>query len=274
MKIDLLSAAVSRSIRSAPTLKHALEAFVWYAARENTTSAYAIAPSGLNVRVSRSQTSYPRSTGQIYTDLDFFIDVAIIIREFAGRNWYPKHIAFQYWPPIGAPILYFPNTRVLFDKGQSWIELSRSLLRVNKQSSYTDGLRLMRLGHLARKDATAFIYALKRKVRENACDGYPDIEKAAQFMGTSVRTLQRALSGAGVTYTTIVEYARYEAAAEMLANPNLKIIDIAYTLGYRDPSHFSRAFRRVAGLSPRNFRLARLRGVPSPDTTFKQARKR
>jgi AraC-like DNA-binding protein len=34
----------------------------------------------------------------------------------------------------------------------------------------------------------------------------------------------------------------------------MKIIDIAYKLGYEDLSHFTRAFRHLAGLSPREYR--------------------
>jgi AraC-like DNA-binding protein len=116
----------------------------------------------------------------------------------------------------------------------------------------------MGLRRLARLDAAAFIYAMKRKLRENAAGEYPDVDQAARIMGTSVRTLQRALSTAGVTYSKVVEHARLEAAAEMLINSKLRIIDIAYNLGYQDPSHFSRAFRRVSGRSPRDFRLAQL----------------
>jgi AraC-like DNA-binding protein len=207
--------------------------------------------------------------------LDFFIDLTTIIREFAGRNWFPKQIAFQYWPLVGAPSLYFPNTRLLFDKTKSWIELPSGLLWVGKQSSsHLAGFEPMRLRQLARKDATAFTYALKRKLRENGSGGYPDVEQAAEIMGTSARTLQRALSGAGVTYSKLVEYARFEAAAEMLTNPNLKIIDIANNVGYRDPSHFSRAFRRISGLSPREFRLARLGGGSAPKITGEKAHQR
>jgi AraC-like DNA-binding protein len=117
------------------------------------------------------------------------------------------------------------------------------------------------------------MYGLKRTLRENASEGFPDIAEAATIMCTSVRTLQRALSRAGVTYSKIVEYARFEAAAEMLTNPQLKIIDIAYALGYEDPSHFARAFRRVAGSSPRDFRLKRLPGVsPGNGISSKKSR--
>jgi AraC-like DNA-binding protein len=143
------------------------------------------------------------------------------------------------------------------------------LLNLQKQSSpYANGLELGtgRLRHLARKDASAFIYALKRTLREHAPDGFPDIEETAAIMCTSVRTLQRLLSGAGITYSKVLEYARFETAAEMLTNPKFKIIDIAYALGYEDPSHFSRAFRRTSGLTPRDFRLTRLPVRRSPKT--------
>jgi AraC-like DNA-binding protein len=266
MKIDLLGAAVCRSIRSASTLNQALETFIWHVSRETTAFECVITPSGLNVRICRKRVGHLRSGVKVYTDLDFFIDLASIIREFAGRLWFPRCIAFQHWPPIGMPRLYFPNARLLFDQEKSWIELPRSLLKLSKRSSPQSngrGYGLTRLRHLAQKDTTAFMYGLKRTLRENASEGFPDIAEAATIMCTSVRTLQRALSRAGVTYSKIVEYARFEAAAEMLTNPELKIIDIAYALGYEDPSHFARAFRRVAGSSPRDFRLKQLPGVSS-----------
>src|SRR5262245_6318699 len=40
----------------------------------------------------------------------------------------------------------------------------------------------------------------------------------------------------------------------MLTNPERKIGDIAGVLGYTDPGHFTRAFRRWTGLTPREFR--------------------
>jgi AraC-like DNA-binding protein len=112
-------------------------------------------------------------------------------------------------------------------------------------------------GTLAVGDLAAFVHDLTHTLRQRTDDGYLNIDSAAQLVRMSVRTLQRNLAKAGLTYSKVVEYARFEAAAEMLATPDLKIIDIAYSLGYEDPSHFSRAFRRMIGESPREFRLKR-----------------
>jgi AraC family transcriptional regulator len=47
---------------------------------------------------------------------------------------------------------------------------------------------------------------------------------------------------------------RVQKASEMLRKTNLSIIEIALEIGYDNPSHFAQVFRRVTGVSPRNFR--------------------
>ncbi len=153
--------------------------------------------------------------------------------------------------------VYFPNTRFLFDHTSSWVELPSSLLALRgRGAETTEGSSLEGAAPISRaaSEGAEFIYALKRALRTHLSEGYPDLDFAAQIMRMSVRTLQRNLARAGLTYSKVVEYARFEVAVELLKNPDLKIIEIAYALGYQDPSHFSRAFRRIAGQTPRQFR--------------------
>jgi len=44
----------------------------------------------------------------------------------------------------------------------------------------------------------------------------------------------------------------------MLLDPERKIRDVERMLGYSDPAHYTRAFHRWAGLTPRHFRRQRL----------------
>ena len=85
-------------------------------------------------------------------------------------------------------------------------------------------------------------------------NGSPDIDLVAGGMGTSVRTLQRWLQATGVTYTEVVQRARCTAAQRMLRERRVAIGDISRALGYSDPGHFTRAFHRWMGLTPRAFR--------------------
>lgn len=47
-----------------------------------------------------------------------------------------------------------------------------------------------------------------------------------------------------------------EEAKKFLANSNLTVSEIAYTVGFQDPSNFSKIFRRKTGCSPIEFRKA------------------
>lgn len=69
-----------------------------------------------------------------------------------------------------------------------------------------------------------------------------------------MRSLQRLLQEAGVSYSDLVERCRCRAACESLELSQDSIQDLAAKLGYRDASSFARAFRRWTGTAPRTWR--------------------
>ena len=84
--------------------------------------------------------------------------------------------------------------------------------------------------------------------------GYPVIEEVAGLLCVSPRTLQRLLAEAGVSYSQMIERCRCKSACQSLETTRTPIQDIATSLGYRDVSSFSRAFRRWTGTAPRAYR--------------------
>jgi AraC family transcriptional regulator len=60
----------------------------------------------------------------------------------------------------------------------------------------------------------------------------------------------------GVTPHQYLLRCRLRRAAQLLAEPERAITDIAYEVGFADLSNFIRCFRRAAGVSPRAFRQA------------------
>ena len=84
--------------------------------------------------------------------------------------------------------------------------------------------------------------------------GYPSIEAVARLLCFSPRTFQRLLNEAGVSYSDLLDRCRCKAACQALEHTQQSIKDIAAALGYSDPTHFTRAFRRWAGVAPRAYR--------------------
>lgn len=58
----------------------------------------------------------------------------------------------------------------------------------------------------------------------------------------------------GLTFTEFVSRTRVEKAKNLLLNPNLRISEIAYEVGFQSLTHFNRVFKNVVGESPTEFR--------------------
>jgi YesN/AraC family two-component response regulator len=60
--------------------------------------------------------------------------------------------------------------------------------------------------------------------------------------------------GTGLNFTEYVSRVRIESAKNLLLNPNLRISEIAYQVGFQSLTHFNRVFKKVAGESPTDYR--------------------
>ena len=96
--------------------------------------------------------------------------------------------------------------------------------------------------------------SVRQLVRTWLSEAYPGIEVVAEAAGLNVRSLQRRLAREDVTYSELIERVRFETAARLLEDADVKVTDVAFDLGYSDVAHFSRAFHRWAGVSPRAYR--------------------
>jgi AraC-like DNA-binding protein len=98
---------------------------------------------------------------------------------------------------------------------------------------------------------------LRRSIAQLVVEGDSSVERLAQSLGCSVRTLQRRLAARGLSYSDLVAEVRKTLALNLLENPSLGIAQIGYCLGYSEVSTFNHAFRRWVGQSPRDYRNAR-----------------
>jgi len=108
------------------------------------------------------------------------------------------------------------------------------------------------LSRLPRTDDVAV--QVRRALASLVAGGDTRIERVARDLGASRRTLQRRLAATGVSYQDLLDESRREAAERYLSESPLSIAELAYLLGYSEPSAFHRAFKRWFGRSPLAFR--------------------
>ena len=60
----------------------------------------------------------------------------------------------------------------------------------------------------------------------------------------------------GINFVEYVARTRVEKARNLLLNPNRRVSEIAFEVGFQSLSQFNRAFKKVAGQSPRDSRAA------------------
>ena len=82
-----------------------------------------------------------------------------------------------------------------------------------------------------------------------------EIRNIAHKLNTNVSTLEHLFrKRLGTTPRDYLSQLRMQTAAELLRSGNMRIGRIAERVGYEDPLAFSHAFKRVFGVSPREYR--------------------
>lgn len=258
LALSQLSDELIARIATAPTLFAALRAFTDFARIEDAEIRYWLDGTGDTVRILSHCGPSGESGGLHFAEWLENLVPMVIVRAFAGDQWQPPEMAFRSTVIPGDYVRErFPGTRFLLGQPSAWIRVDRSLLTLRPPASLrrrgeaaTQRLLAKGTGELK----TEFPEALRKLLAPYLADGYPRIELAADLIGTSVRSLQRHLAATGLTYSEIIEHIRFDTATRLLMEEGAKVIGVAYAVGYEDPSNFARAFRRVAGVSPRRYR--------------------
>ncbi len=80
--------------------------------------------------------------------------------------------------------------------------------------------------------------------------GELSMTQVAKKMGLSRPTLYRKLKDEGVRYEKVLDNLRHKMALHYLNNKKVSVNQVAYLIGFSNPSAFSHAFKRWTGRSP------------------------
>ncbi len=81
------------------------------------------------------------------------------------------------------------------------------------------------------------------------------LEQVSKAVNTSTFYFCKMFKKAtGLNFTDYVSRVRIEKAKTLLLNPNLRVSEIAFEIGFQSLTHFNRVFKKVTGQSPTEYR--------------------
>jgi len=95
----------------------------------------------------------------------------------------------------------------------------------------------------------------EKYIAENFCDPNISMMSTAKHVGMSSAhfstVFSQTLGRSFINYLTVM---RIEKAKELLATSSMKLASIAMEIGYNEPNYFSHVFRKVEGITPKEYR--------------------
>lgn len=208
----------------------------------------------------RLGTTYPKSVLEslpslVESTLFHFLNIG---RAITKTEWVPNKVLLQngatdvdeYSKTFKAPV--YNNQHVSFLIFESTlldlpvIGASRELKTVLESAA--------RKLHAKLPHSEGIIDSVSGIIKNNLESKNYSIEKIAEELNLSVRTLQRKLKNASISYNEILSKVRLSYAETLLLEGNLNIYEISLLLGYKDPSAFYKFLKQQLGKTPDEYR--------------------
>ena len=261
---------ISLLIAHQPTLRDALVVLGHYRNRVNSTLVLVLDEQGDTVTLREDFSLDPPLFSRQASDLVLGV-LARMCAEVLGAQWQPECVCLSYnEPPPWELDVYrrLFRCRLAFDSEFNGIVLNAADLDLpNPRAS--PGLA----GHAGALIGTVMEPAhrtLTQEVEQSILlllpSGRVSIKASAGALGMNLRTLQRGLVAEGTSFTEILNRIRAQLVSQHLANPRMRLTDIADLLGYSSLGAFTRWYTQAFGQPPSGARkaAAAVAAEPSP----------
>lgn len=164
-------------------------------------------------------------------------------------------------PPLSPVRRYteFFGADVKFGRPDAALRVERRVLD-ERFAAANEGIRQLAVQFLADRfaDPGTSIAQRVRLVLAETLSTAPSITHVAALLAVHHRTLQRQLAAEGVTFATLLDEVRREAARRLITTTDLSLGHVAELVGFSEQSTLSHAVRRWFDSTPRALRAANL----------------
>jgi AraC-like DNA-binding protein len=185
--------------------------------------------------------------------------VVAACREITRVEIVPLEVAFTYpQPPSTVEHRRFFRCPLRFGQPVSKVVLQERDLTL--PLSHADEVLAGYLGEYAEQVLRTLVggASVRERVRSaiwaQLSEGRPTLPRVAAALEMSPRTLQRHLAQEGTSLQAEREHIRKAMATASLRNRGTPIEEVAFILGYTEPSTFYRSFKRWTGKTPHQYR--------------------
>jgi AraC-like DNA-binding protein len=135
------------------------------------------------------------------------------------------------------------------------VQISNLLINRNKIKEHFANSPLVHIKSMAYSKADEqFLEELNTVICENIENADLDVEQIAKKMNMSRPTFYRKIKAVSdLTPNELINLARLKKAAELLAEGNYKIYEVAAMVGYNSQTNFGRSFLKQFGVTPRDY---------------------
>jgi AraC-like DNA-binding protein len=194
------------------------------------------------------------------------------LRWMTGSPIAPLRVGFAYDQPVDtAAYAALFQCPLVFGATRYSMEFSRSVM----ESRLATGNATLAQMHdqfagdyLARFEQTRVTHQARQVLCRLLPQGEPKRQAVASALSMSTRTLQRRLQEEQTSFQQLLDETRQALAMQLLRQRRLTLLEVAYLLGFADPSNFFRAFKRWFGMPPGQYREQHLdRKTPELDNS-------
>ena len=229
------------------TLGDALERAVKHYGMVTQRTVLRLERDGRAVRVRAIPVVRDATRGRILGEFPF-ASLALRARDATSGAFAPRAVRFAHAGESSARYVEVFGVPVTFGAAHDELELDAAQLALPLASAdeITSTILEAKIAQLAVSPDAPFLERVRRAA-VTRLDASPD--DIARELGMSARTLRRQLGQHDQTFRGVIDQLRRERADELLANDKT-VKEVAFALGFSEPSAFSRAYKRWTGKAP------------------------